>query len=146
MERVTRWRTGKRPVLSLVFAAVLLPWLLGASAPSPDPGSCGSIEHPLAVFDVADRAGLARRIPGLAEAPEVAGDPILVNGRPGGLEGALHVTVDACLPYSVIPIYPPLSREPAPGPPAVFRNIVVVQTASRDAWWFAEVNLDGFAP
>lgn len=146
MERLTRWRSGQRPLLGLIVAGVYLPWLLAASAPWPDLGSCSSNEKPLAVFDVADRAGLARRIPGLANAPEVAGDPILVDGRPGGLEGALHVTVFACLPYGAIPMHPQLTREPAPAPRAVFRNIVVVQTASRDAWWFAEVNLDGFAP
>jgi hypothetical protein len=131
--------------LGLVVMAATLPWLLGASASSPDLATCPSNPDPLAVFDVADRAALAQRIPGLANAPEVAGDPILINGRPGGLEGALHVTVYACLPWGAIPIFPPLIQDTA-SLLTVVRNIVVVQTASLDAWWLADVPLDGFVP
>jgi len=136
MQRLTRWRSGQRPVLRLVLAAVLLSCLLGASAPWPDPGSCASNAHALAVFDVANRAGLVQRIPGL------------VNGGPRWLDGALHLTVFACLPWSSIPtIGGPLLRQGAAHSlPADVFNIVVVRTASLDVWWFADVNLDGFAP
>src|SRR6267378_2559593 len=102
MERFIRPR-----ILRAVVAAAILPWLLGASA-SPDPAACPSNPDPLAVFEVADRAALAQRVPGLANAPEVSGDPILINGRPGGLEGVLHVTIYACLRYGEIPTIGPL--------------------------------------
>lgn len=125
----------------MVLGTALLPFLLGASSPAP--ASCPWNEPPRAVFDVADRADLARHVPGLATSPEVVGDPILLNGKPAGLEGRLHVTVYDCLPWSSIPTYGPLVRGPGPD---VVRNIVVVQKLDKDAWWFADVNLSGMTP
>jgi len=95
------------------------------------------------VFDVADRADLARHIPGLATSPEVAGDPILTNGKPAGLEGQLHITVFDCLPWGRIPTIGGLMRGPEL---EALRNIVVVEKLDRDAWWFAEVDLSGMTP
>jgi hypothetical protein len=131
-----------RRIVGVVLVAGLLPFLLGASVPAA--ASCPWNEKPLAVFDVADRAALARHVPGLAKTPEVAGDPILVNGKPAGLEGRLHITVFDCLPWSSIPTYYwPSTR--GSGPDEV-RNIVVVQKLDRDAWWFADVDLTRLTP
>jgi hypothetical protein len=133
----TEWR----PILGVVLGTGLMPFLLGASA-APVSASCPWNQTPRAVFDVADRADLARHIPGLAKTPEVAGDPILVNGKPAGLEGPLHVTVYDCLRGGAIPAYLPLGGTL----PAVVRNVVVVQKLDRDAWWFTDVDLTELTP
>jgi hypothetical protein len=130
-----------RAALGVVLATGCLPFLLGASTAAP--ASCPWNEAPRAVFDVADRADLARHVPSLATSPEVAGDPTLENGVPAGLEGPLHVTVFDCLRWGAIPTYGPLVRGPMP---EVAHNIVVVQKLDRDAWWFIDVNLTGLAP
>src|SRR5438552_23907 len=141
MKRLGSGRSGWPAIVGAVLAVGLLPFLLGASAAAAP--SCSWNERPRAVFDVADRADLARHIPGLATSPEVAGDPILVNGKPAGLEGQLHITVFDCLPWGRIPTIGGLMRGPAP---EALRNIVVVQKLDRDAWWFAEVDLSGMTP
>jgi hypothetical protein len=141
MERLAPRGSRWRAVLGVVPGVGILPLLLGASASNPP--SCSWNEKPVAVFDVADRADLARHVPGLARAPEVAGDPILKNGKPAGLEGRLHVTVFDCLPWSAIPTMGPPVRGPTPD---VVRNIVVVQKLDKDAWWFLDVNLTGMTP
>jgi|SRR5439155_15675959 len=127
MRRIGPARIEWRRVLGLSLGAGLLPFLLGASV-APASASCAWNERPRAVFDVADRADLARHIPGLAKTPEVARDPILVNGKPAGLEGRLHITGFDCLPWGAIPTSGPLSRGTAPD---AVRDIVVVQKLDR---------------
>ena len=136
-----RRRSGGGAVLAAVLGAASLPFLLGASSPPPFP--CTWNQAPRAVFDVADRADLARHLPGLATAPEVAGDSILQNGEPAGLEDPLHVTVFDCLPWGSIPTIGGPMRGPVPD---AIRNVVVVQRLDGNAWWFAEVNLTGMTP
>ena len=97
----------------------------------------------LAEFDVVDRSEVAERIPGLANTPEVTGEPMLVNGEPAGLSiGPLHVVVVKCVRGDQVATYggPWLER------PAVIHNLVSIRTGAGDSWLFSEVSLEGLIP
>jgi hypothetical protein len=116
--------------------------LIAAAAPEPYTGPC-SWDEVLAEFDVADRAELAVRVPGLADSPEVSGEPILVNGEPAGLSiGPLHVVVVKCVRSDQVGTYGQLGASR----PSVIHNVVAIRTAEPDSWIFSDVSLDGLNP
>lgn len=140
--------SGMRHALSLLLLVV---FLAGATAPEPAPASCPGNGALIARFQAFDRAALVRHIPALANAPEVAidADPIRVNGEPAGLSrGPLQVSVFGCFRYDEIPTIGPLLSDAAAAnpPPSVLRNVVVIITATGEASWYTDVNLDGFRP
>ena len=114
------------------------------AAPEPDLGPCDWDDSLMTEFDVADRADIPARIPGLGRTPELTGaGDIIVNGRPAGLAiGPLHVRVMRCIRSDQVALLPPLIRG-EPNLPTMIHGVVAVTTASGDLTLFASVSLGG---
>lgn len=114
--------------------------LLAAAAPEPYTGPCSWAEV-LAEFDVADRAELAERIPGLGISPEITDypDPIMVNGEPAGLGvGPLRVVVVKCVRGEQIATTGLMTVRRS-----AVHNVVSIRTAAGDSWLYSDVSFGG---
>jgi hypothetical protein len=136
LRRIPRTRLAALAATSLVLVSV---------APDPPRGPCDWDDSLMTEFDVADRSGIAERIPDFARAPEVTGEgEVLVNGQPAGLAvGPLHVRVIRCVRSDQLAVFGQLRPGSEQTVPRLIHGVVAITNASGELTLYADVSFGG---